>query len=274
MGKKRAIVKKKLKIRPLLYSAGVLDCWIYALILKTDLENVYLVDLSRLLQYSLPRIFNRFNLFKYLISTILHNIYDSLLRSLVLIRTRLAISTRKWVDKIKKYKKKYILIKIAKLRLEKVVFIVLKINTLIALKKVFDTVRKQELRTSIPTKGVILRSKKLFFFNDFLNIMYFTIIFKKSDILTEFISRNITNKKMHFNFLKKVKRLIYQFFYYGLRNDLKGVVFRVHGKFQGVLRKRRFFYAYGKTSTSALNTYVNYTLKKSYTRFGVFSIKV
>jgi hypothetical protein len=95
MGKKRAIVKKKLKIRPLLYSAGVLDCWVYALILKTDLENVYLVDLSRLLQYSLPRIFNRFNLFKYLISTILHNIYDSLLRSLVLIRTRLAISTRR-----------------------------------------------------------------------------------------------------------------------------------------------------------------------------------
>ena len=49
---------------------------------------------------------------------------------------------------------------------------------------------------------------------------------------------------------------------------------KVHGKFQGKLRKRRFKYIFGKTSATTFTTFVDYSLQKSYTKFGVFSIKV
>jgi ribosomal protein S3 len=78
---------------------------------------------------------------------------------------------------------------------------------------------------------------------------------------------------MHFNFLKKIKRLIHNFLNYS-KYGLIGLLIKVHGKFQGVLRKRRFKYAYGKTSMTSFNTFIDYDLQKSYTKFGVFSIKV
>jgi ribosomal protein S3 len=79
---------------------------------------------------------------------------------------------------------------------------------------------------------------------------------------------------MHFNFLKKVKRLITNFFFYGKYYSLVGILIKVHGKFQGILRKRRFKHIYGKTSMTTLTTFVDYDLQKSYTKYGVFSIKV
>ena len=79
---------------------------------------------------------------------------------------------------------------------------------------------------------------------------------------------------MHFNFLKKVRRLLTNFFFYGKYYNLIGILIKVHGKFQGILRKRRFKHSYGKTNMTTLTTYVDYDLQKSYTKFGVFSIKV
>jgi len=79
---------------------------------------------------------------------------------------------------------------------------------------------------------------------------------------------------MHFNFLKKVRRLLTNFFYYGKYCNLIGILLKVHGKFQGILRKRRFKHKYGKTNMTTFRTFVDYDLQKSYTKFGVFSIKV
>ena len=78
----------------------------------------------------------------------------------------------------------------------------------------------------------------------------------------------------NFNFLKKIKRILNNFFFYGKYYNLIGILIKVHGKFQGILRKRKFKYAYGKTSLTTLTTFVDYSLQKSYTKFGVFSIKV
>lgn len=79
---------------------------------------------------------------------------------------------------------------------------------------------------------------------------------------------------MHFNFLKKIRKILNNFFFYGKYYKLIGVLIKVHGKFQGILRKRKFKHAYGKTNLTTINTFVDYSLQKSYTKFGVFSIKV
>jgi len=100
------------------------------------------------------------------------------------------------------------------------------------------------------------------------------VFFRKSSIFASFIAKNITNKKMHFNFLKKIKRILNGFFYYGKYYNLVGILIKVHGKFQGILRKRKFKHIYGKSSMTTFTTFVDYSLQKSYTKFGVFSIKV
>lgn len=184
-----------------------------------------------------------------------------------------------FVSYVKSYKtkkktlKKKLVLKLVTLQLEKIVFKVINFKTRINLKNVF-TLFKVKKNLKVPKNAIIWRNWRLYFFNDFINILFFSVFFRKSSILSIFIAKNITNKKMHFNFLKKVRRLLTNFFFYGKYYNLIGILIKVHGKFQGILRKRRFKHAYGKTNMTTLTTFVDYDLQKSYTKFGVFSIKV
>jgi len=143
----------------------------------------------------------------------------------------------------------------------------------INLKNIF-MLYKVKNKLKIPKKGILWKNWRYIYFKDFINIIYFSIFLRKSYIVCRFIAENITNKKIHFSFLKKVKRLLNSFLYYGTYYNLMGIIIKVHGKFQGKLRKRRFKYIFSKTSISTLTTNVDYSLQKSYTKFGVFSIKV
>ena len=188
---------------------------------------------------------------------------------------RLVIGNFKYIRK-KLYKleiKKKLIIKSTKLKLEKLLYIANDLKCIVHIQNVFSIFSvKKELK--IPKNAILWRNGRLFFFDDLINIFFFSVFFRKSIIFSSFIAKNITNKKIHFNFLKKVKRLLNSFFYYGKYYNLIGILIKVHGKFQGILRKRRFKHVYGKTSMTTFTTFVDYSLQKSFTKYGVFSIKV
>jgi len=64
------------------------------------------------------------------------------------------------------------------------------------------------------------------------------------------------------------------FFAHEKLRNFCGVFIQVSGKFQGILRKRKFQMSFGHTSFQSVTKQVDYNLQTSFTRFGVFSIKV
>lgn len=176
-------------------------------------------------------------------------------------------NTRKVLYKLKI--KKILITKLIKLKLEKLIYSSNNLKSVINIQNVFNIFSlKKELK--VPKNATLWWNSRLFFFSDLINILFFSVFFRKSSIFASFIAKNITNKKMHFNFLKKIKRILNGFFYYGKYYNLVGILI----KFQGILRKRKFKHIYGKSSMTTFTTFVDYSLQKSYTKFGVFSIKV
>lgn len=53
-----------------------------------------------------------------------------------------------------------------------------------------------------------------------------------------------------------------------------GLRLKVHGKFQGKLRKKKFKFYHRYISLNSVRIYVDYSLHKVFTKFGVFSVKV
>lgn len=105
-------------------------------------------------------------------------------------------------------------------------------------------------------------------------MLYLSSYFSMSRLLSIFISKNITDKKAHFNFLKKIRTIMKLFFIHKKIKHLEGISIKVCGRFQGILRKRKFKIIMGRTSLQSFEAKIDYDLQKSYTRFGVFSIKV
>jgi ribosomal protein S3 len=64
------------------------------------------------------------------------------------------------------------------------------------------------------------------------------------------------------------------FFSHEYLRGFSGMCIQVSGKFQGILRKRKFKISIGHTSFQSVNKYVDYSMENSFTRFGVFSIKI
>lgn len=64
------------------------------------------------------------------------------------------------------------------------------------------------------------------------------------------------------------------FFSHEYLRKFSGMFIRVSGKFQGILRKRKFQISFGHTSLQSVSRYIDYSMENSFTRFGVFSIKV
>ena len=64
------------------------------------------------------------------------------------------------------------------------------------------------------------------------------------------------------------------FFRYDKLRKFSGIFIQVNGKFQGILRKRKFKISFGYTSFQSITKQVDYHLQESFTKFGVFSIKV
>jgi hypothetical protein len=166
-----------------------------------------------------------------------------------------------------------ITLKLKKLQLEKILLKMSGKGVNIYFRNVLKTLNVRGL-LKIPTNCRIWWLKFTPFFKDFINILYFSMNFRTSKLLALFISKNITNKKKHYNFLKKIKKIMNYFFKYDRANNFYGIYITVHGKFQGILRKRKFKIKFGRAGTQKFKVSIDYNLQKSFTRFGVFSIKV
>lgn len=116
--------------------------------------------------------------------------------------------------------------------------------------------------------------RRMPFFSDILNILYFSFNLRNSKLLSTFISKNITDNKRHFYFLKRVRSILRYYLKFELAENFYGIYILVCGKFQGYLRKRKFSIKIGKPGIQRFKVSADYNLQNSYTRFGVFSIKV
>lgn len=89
-----------------------------------------------------------------------------------------------------------------------------------------------------------------------------------------FISKHITDKKNHYFILRHFKTLLINIILYFKIFRLQGVYFRLHGKFKGVLKKKKYIVRWGKTTFQPLKVLINFGFFLSFTKYGVFSIKV
>lgn len=172
----------------------------------------------------------------------------------------------------KKKKNKFIFFKLKKLILEQKLFSALSKTVFVSLKRICNKI-SPKFSLVVPRTSRMWWVSYLFYFKDLINILYFSAYFSNSNLITGFIARNILNKKNHYRLLRSIKRIINYFFWFERAPGFCGIRIRVHGKFHGILRKRKFHMRLGRTGLHTLQTRVDYSYAQSFTRFGVFSIK-
>jgi hypothetical protein len=159
------------------------------------------------------------------------------------------------------------------LHLEVIIFNYFKANLIIKISEVSRVLNHKKL-CNIPDDSKVWLNSNLYYFTDLIRCFFFAMHFKNSNILCYAISKHISNKKQHFYYLKGARRLIDYFLKYESIESFLGLRIRVHGKFQGILKKRQFKMYRGYRSLHKLSTKVDYSAQRVYTKFGVFSIKV
>ena len=169
--------------------------------------------------------------------------------------------------------KKMIVFKIKRLELELVIYQASGKKTAVYFKNIIK-IFNLRFKGRIPRESRIWWLGRLPFFKDFLNIVYFSTYFHTSKVLAFYIARNITNRKKHFYLLKRLRVILNYFFQFEPSCDFRGLRITVRGKFQGILRKRRFRIKFGHPGIQELGLFMDYNLQRSFTKFGVFSIKV
>lgn len=71
-----------------------------------------------------------------------------------------------------------------------------------------------------------------------------------------------------------MRRIMKYFFWFEKSPGFCGIRFDVRGKFQGRLRKRKYNMRIGRMCMHTLKINIDYSYRQSFTRFGIFSIKV
>jgi hypothetical protein len=170
--------------------------------------------------------------------------------------------------------KKLLYTKFFKLKLEKSIFRALKIKNRVYFSDVPTSVCFINAYRLPSAEFFPNWLHKFFFFDELLSVFYYSLYYKNSELLAKFTAKNINNNKRHFNFLKRMKVVLTKLYNEARIFNLVGLFISVHGKFQGHLRKRRFKIMLGQTGRSSFDKQVAYDFKRSYTRWGVFSIKV
>jgi hypothetical protein len=163
--------------------------------------------------------------------------------------------------------------KLKKLALEKVLFKSVGKKSIVYFRNILKVIKLKN-RLRVPTYCRMWWLRKVFYFKDFLYILYFSVYFHTSKLLATFVANNINDRKKHYRLLKTLKKIMRYFFIYERPKNFFGIYLAVHGKFHGILRKRNFKVKFGRAGVRKFNLLVDYNLQKKFTRFGVFSIKV
>ena len=106
---------------------------------------------------------------------------------------------------------------------------------------------------------------------DFL--CFIAIQFCTSELLGNYLCRNLSLVKNHFRVLRKFMSTVEKF-YLKSRFNFYGLLIRIAGKLQGKMRKSKYQYKIGKANRQVFKIPISYFFGISVTRFGVLSIKV
>jgi len=107
----------------------------------------------------------------------------------------------------------------------------------------------------------------------FLRLLLLSCTYNNSIILSNYIAHQLKKNKKHKKILKNLTRVIW-IFWKNIKIGLRGLQVKVSGKLDGKMRKSKYNYKIGKVQLQTLETFLNYSLAVSYTRFGVISIKL
>jgi len=114
---------------------------------------------------------------------------------------------------------------------------------------------------------------KYFIKNKFISqLLFLSIIYNNVQIFVEFLSIMLKKDKNHRKYLRKIV-LIIEIFWKKQKIKLQGIQLRISGKLNGKMRKSKYHYSIGKVQLQSFNTFLNYGISYSYTKFGILSIK-
>lgn len=126
----------------------------------------------------------------------------------------------------------------------------------------------------IPPYSNIVLSSGLFYYKDLVRSFFFSMYLKNSSVMCYAIGRHITNYKKHWFYVRSAKRLLNYILFYEKTKEFLGLRLKVCGKFQGKLRKKKYKFYHRYIALNAIKVYVDYSLHKVFTKFGVFSVKI
>lgn len=160
----------------------------------------------------------------------------------------------------------YLKIKLISQSLENLIFKLKSQHTSIKIKNIY--LMKNFFRVPFLGKQIMKPEFRFKFFTVFLAIAY-----HNSFLLAEYVADLIKKGKQHRKSLQIFTNFFERIFSPRLLL-LSGFQLRVSGKLGGKLRKSKYHYKIGKVQLQTLKNPLSYCMTTSYTKFGVFSIKV
>jgi len=159
-----------------------------------------------------------------------------------------------------------VLINLVIFKLENIIFLLASFFVKVNIQNVLTN--KGLFITKNLNKNLKKKNFRLFFYLLFISVNY-----KKSKLLSDYLVSTIKKSKTHTKLFKSYVTYIELLFSLNLIKFI-GFQLRVTGKLNGKLRKSKYHFRLGKVQLQRINVGLSYTMSISYTKFGVFSIKV
>ena len=105
-----------------------------------------------------------------------------------------------------------------------------------------------------------------------IQLLFLSCFYNNITMFSEFISLQLKRNKNHKKTLRQITLAI-ESFWKSRKLGLRGLQLRVTGKLNGKMRRSKYHYSIGKVELQTLETFLNYTMSVSYTKFGIISTK-
>ena len=147
-----------------------------------------------------------------------------------------------------------------------------KLTTNFKILQTFSKKKKKSINTNIIKLGKFRNNT---FFKEGINICYNTIANEKTtDLLANYIAKNIKNLKKHNFFLRFVSKILNILLFKNF-SKIQKIQIKIKGRFNGALRAKEKTITVNKNiPLSKLNSHINYSEATSYNNKGSFGIKI
>jgi hypothetical protein len=131
------------------------------------------------------------------------------------------------------YKLLNLKLKIKKITIQNIISNIFFLNCKIYLKNIFLVSSILNIKNNF-----LNLYSKINFFWEYIFILYYTIFSKNANPLAIYIAKNITDRKNHYFILNHFKILMFAIILYFKILGLRGIYFKIHGRFKGILKKK------------------------------------